>query len=259
VTGEETIDELKGYDLRIIQPRDGYRFSLDPLLLADFAGGGEVGGVIDLGAGCGVIPMLMARKRGSSRIVGVEVQEEMAALAGRNVVLNGLSDRVEILCCDILSLRNYFPASSFDLVVANPPYRKQGTGRISPKSGRDRARHETTATLADFLETAKYLVSPTGTISFIYHPVRLAEFCSVAAAMKLALLRLRMVHGNAGAAARMVLLELAKGRKGDLEVMPPLFVYGEGREYSEEVKVVLSGPLRQGERRRSGSPAPERE
>jgi tRNA1Val (adenine37-N6)-methyltransferase len=255
----ETIDELRGYDLRVIQPAQGYRFSLDPLLLADFTGVAEGRKVIDLGTGTGIIPLLMARKCSSSSIVGVEVQEEMAALAGRNAVLNGLTERVEIICDDILSIRKRFAASSFDLVVANPPYRKQGTGRISPKAGRDRARHETTATLADFLETAKYLVKTTGTIAFIYHPVRLVEFCSAAVALKLALLRLRMVHGNAGAAARMVLLELVKGRQGDLEVLPPLFVYGAEGEYSEEMQRILSGPFREEERRKSGSPAPERE
>jgi len=244
VRSEETLDELRGYDLRVIQPSDGYRFSLDSLLLCDFAGAGEGGRVIDLGTGTGVIPLLMARRCLSTQIVGVEVQEGMAELAVRNVALNVLSDRVEIICDDILSIHKRFPASSFDLVIANPPYRKQGTGRISPKAGRDRARHETTATLADFLETAKYLVSPTGTVAFIYHPVRLVEFCSAASALKLALLRLRMVHGNSGAAARMVLLELVKGRRGDLEVLPPLFVYGTDGEYSEEMQRILSGPVR---------------
>jgi len=238
---KETIDELRAYDLRMIQPADGYRFSLDPLLLADFAAGGEAERVIDLGAGSGIIPLIMARRLPSAEIVGVEFQEEMASLAGRNVKLNGLSHRVEILCADILSLRKRYPVSSFDLVVANPPYRRQGSGRISPKSGRDRARHETTATMADFLEIAKYLVSPKGCIKFIYHPLRLAELCTVAGQLKLSLLKLRMVHGNAGAEARMVLLELAKGRKGDLEVLPPLFVYGEGEEYGDEVKRILGG------------------
>jgi tRNA1Val (adenine37-N6)-methyltransferase len=236
----ETIDELRAYDLRMIQPADGYRFSLDPLLLADFAGAGEAMRVIDLGAGSGIIPLIMARSFLSAEIVGVEFQEEMASLAGRNVELNGLSHRVEIIFADILSLRKRFPVSSFDLVVANPPYRRQGSGRISPKSGRDRARHETTATLADFLEIAKYLVTPKGCIKFIYHPVRLAELCVVAESLNLSLLRIRTVHGRAGAEARMVLLEMAKGRKGDLEVLPPLFVYGEGEEYSDEVKRILS-------------------
>ena len=254
---EETLDELRGFDLNLIQPIRGYRFSLDPLLLSDFAGGGEEGRVIDLGTGSGIIPLVMARKCGSATILGVEIQEEMAELAGRNVILNGLSERIDIICADILTLRRRFPVSSFDLVVANPPYRKQGSGRISPKSGRDRARHESSATLADFLAVAKYLVSPGGTIAFIYHPVRLAEFCTAAGELKLSLLRLRMVHGNRGAPARMVLLEMAKGRNGDLEVLPPLFVYGEEGEYSAEMERILSGRICDQPLRRSYSPAPE--
>jgi tRNA1Val (adenine37-N6)-methyltransferase len=235
----ETLDELRGYDLCIAQPRDGYRFSLDPLLLCAFPGAGVVGRAIDLGTGSGVIPLILARQSDSATVVGVEVQEEMAALAERNVRLNGLTDRVEIVCADILSLRDRYPVSSFDLVIANPPYRTPESGRISPKTGRDRARHETTATLKDFLETAKYLVRPAGTIAFTYLPVRLAEFCVTAAGLKLALLRIRMVHGYAQASARMALIGLAKGRRAELEVLPPLFVYGADGEYSEEVKRIL--------------------
>jgi tRNA1Val (adenine37-N6)-methyltransferase len=239
VMSEETIDELRGYDLRIMQRRDGYRFSLDPLLLCDFAAIGEGGRVVDLGAGSGIIPLLLARKSASVRIVGIELQEEMAALAGRNVVLNGLSDRIEIIGADILSLRDRFPVSCIDLVTANPPYRRPGSGKISPKAGRDKARHETTATLTDFLEAAKYLVKPTGTIVFTYLPLRLAEFCATAAALKLAPLRMRMVHGNARACARMLLIEVAKGRRTGLEVLPPFIVYGADGEYSEELKRIL--------------------
>jgi tRNA1Val (adenine37-N6)-methyltransferase len=236
---EETIDELKGYDLRIIQPHDGYRFSLDPLLLCDFATIGEGRRVIDLGAGSGIIPLLLARKSESAKVVGVELQEKMASLARRNVLLNGLSERIEIIGADILSLRDRFPVSSFDLVTANPPYRKPGSGKISPKTGRDKARHETTATLMDFLEAAKYLVKPSGMIVFTYLPLRFAELCATAAALKLAPLRMCMVHGNARASARMLLIELAKGRRAGLEVLPPLFVYGPDGEYSAEMRRIL--------------------
>jgi tRNA1Val (adenine37-N6)-methyltransferase len=235
----ETIDELRGYGLRIIQPRDGYRFSLDPLLLCAFAGVRGGARVIDLGTGCGVIPLVLARTAAAAAIVGVEFQEEMAGLAERNAELNGMRERVEIVCDDVLSLRQRFPVSSFDLVVANPPYRVPGTGRISPKAGRDLARHESTAGLADFLEAAKYLANPAGSICFIYHPSRLAEFISRAVALKLAPIRLRMVHGAGGLEARMFLMELAKGRKGELEVLPPLFVYDNDGAYSGEMKRIL--------------------
>lgn len=239
MTGEETNDELRGCNLRIIQPRHGYRFSLDPLLLCDFADVHEAGRAIDLGTGCGVISLLLARRNLSARFVGVELQPEMAELASRNVAINGLSDRIAILNEDILGLRAHFPVSSFDLVVVNPPFRKRGTGRISPKAGRDDARHESTATLRDFLAVAKYLVKPQGRICFIHHPSRFAEFMSEAVAQKLAPLRLRMVHGTPDAEARMFLVELVKGRGGELTVLSPLVVRGADSNYTAEVAAIL--------------------
>jgi tRNA1(Val) A37 N6-methylase TrmN6 len=239
VKGEETIDELRRYGLRIVQPRDGYRFSLDPLLLAEFAGVRDGEKVIDLGTGCGVIPLVLARRFGAARFVGVELQEEMAALAARNVALNGLSERIEIVADDVQSLRKHYPASAFDRVLANPPFRKSGSGKVSPMAGRDLARHESTAGLADFLAAAKYLVRPGGGICFVYHVSRLPELLTEAMKLKLAPVRFRMVHGDVRAGARMVLMELTKGRRCDLEVLPPLLVYdGEGK-YSDEMNMIL--------------------
>ena len=219
----ETVDELHGHDLKIIQPRHGYRFSVDPLLLCRFAGPVE-GRIIDLGTGSGVMALIMARMSETSQVVGVEVDQRAAALARRNVHLNELDDRVEIVSADILALRQRFPVSAFDLVLANPPYRPRGTGRISHIPGRDIARHESTALLTDFLTVAKYLVRPSGRICFIYHVSRLAELVAQASVRKLSLLRLQFVHGSAEDEARMVLLELAKGRSRELSVLPPLFV-----------------------------------
>jgi tRNA1Val (adenine37-N6)-methyltransferase len=219
----ETLDELREYDLKIIQPLRGYRFSIDPLLLCDFAGN-EDGRVIDLGTGCGVIALIMARKSKTARIVGVEFREESAHMAERNIELNGLGPQVAVIPDDIHSLKKRFPVSSFELVLANPPFRRAGTGKISPHAGRDTARHETTAVLTDFLDTAKYLVKPSGRICLIYHVSRLPELIAEASLRKISLLRLRFVHGGTEESARMVLLELAKGRSGELAVLPPLFI-----------------------------------
>lgn len=239
VNGEETLDELRAHGLQVIQPKGGYRFSLDPLLLCDFAGTGSEGRIIDLGTGCGIIPLILAGKIPGASLVGVELQEEMAGLAARNVALNGLRDRIDVVCDNVLSLRRRFPVSSFDLVTANPPYRKQGSGRVSPKAGRDLARHESSAGLADFLGVAKYLVKPSGAICFICHPSRLLEFIHCAGELKLSLLRLRLVHSSAAAPATMFLAQLAKGRKGETSVLPPLFVHNEQGGYTDEVGRVL--------------------
>ncbi|GFO56568.1 SAM-dependent methyltransferase [Geomonas sp. Red276] len=230
----ETLDELTGYRLRIVQPRHGYRFSVDPLLLVDFAQLRAGDRVADLGTGCGIVPLLVARTEPAAQVTGIELQEGMAALARRNVEANALADRVEIIDGDVISLKERFTVSSFDLVLSNPPYRRPGTGKVSPRAGRDLARHETTATLADFLSAAKFLVKESGRICFIYHTSRLTELMVEAARQKLAVLRLRMVHGTAKMAARMFLVELMKGRAGELQVEPPLFVRGEDGGYSEE-------------------------
>jgi tRNA1Val (adenine37-N6)-methyltransferase len=219
----ETADELKDYDLRIIQPENGYRFSLDPLLLCNFVST-PAAGILDLGTGCGIIPLVMARKFPDSSIVGVELQSEMAATARRNVDLNQLGKRISILEADILELSKHYGADSFDLVIANPPYRRIGTGKVSPKKGRDVARHESTANLADFLSIARRMVKPEGSIVFIYQTERLPEFMEVAGRLKLSCQRLQMVHGRIDAQARMFMVELFKGRRGALQVLPVLLV-----------------------------------
>lgn len=237
----ETLDQLTGYDLRIIQPRHGYRFSVDPLLLADFAAVRRGERCVDLGTGCGVIALLLARLVDDCSVTGIEFQQAVADIAARNVLLNDLAQRVEIVEEDVVSLKSHFPVDSFDLVVSNPPYRRPGTGKVSPRAGRDDSRHESTATLADFLAAAKYLVKPSGRICLIYHTCRLAELMAQASLQKLAPLRLRMVHGNSKAQARMFMIELAKGRTGELRVEPPLMVRGEDGGYSEEKLRVYRG------------------
>lgn len=231
-----TQDEIKKFDLQLYQPRHGYRYSLDPLLLARFCSEVKPGGsIIDLGAGCGIISLVLARINPSASVTAVENNPEMAALVEQNIQHNDLAGRVSVLAEDILNLRKKFPVSTFDLVVSNPPFRKSGSGKVSPRAGRDSARHETTAGLSDFLAAAKYLVKPTGKICFIQLPSRLPEFMMLASEMKLSLLRLRMIHSNTESPATMFMAELVKGRRSTPVVEAPLFVRDMNGEYSDEV------------------------
>jgi tRNA1Val (adenine37-N6)-methyltransferase len=231
-----TQDDLKLFGLQLFQPRHGYRYSLDPLLLARFCGQLPSGGrIIDLGAGCGIIALVLARINPAATVVAVENNHEMAALVERNIQHNDLAGRVSVHAEDVINLRKSYPHSTFDLVVSNPPFRTAGSGKVSPRAGRDAARHETTAGLADFIAAAKYLVKPTGRICFIQLPSRLPEFMSLAAQMKLSVLRVRMIHSNAESPATMFMAELAKGRRSAPVVESPLFVRDMEGEYTDEV------------------------
>ena len=234
---ELTKDDLKSFDLQLFQPRHGYRYSLDPLLLARFCQTlkPEGGRIIDLGAGCGIISLVLARINPDASVVALESNPEMAALAERNILHNDLAGRVFVHAEDVIDLSRSYSVSTFDLVVSNPPFRTAGSGRVSPRSGRDSARHETTAALADFLAAAKYLVKPSGKICFIHLPSRLPEFMALAAEMKMSVLRLKMIHGNARSPATMFMVELAKGRRSTPVVEPPLLVRDMDGEYTDDV------------------------
>lgn len=237
-----TRDELKRFDLTLLQPKDGYRFTLDALLLCDFAGAGNQKTIADLGTGCGVIALVLARLASNARVTAFEQGRQGVGLAQENVRLNGLDQQVTILHEDVLHVRHHLSVSSCDLVVSNPPYRKQGRGRLNPDPGRLAARHETTAGLADFLAAAKYLVKPTGRICVVYHSSRLPEFMAAAEGQKLAVTRLRMVHGLPDAEAKVFLAELAKGRKQvSTQVLPPLVVRTDREHYTDEARKILTG------------------
>ena len=147
----ETIDRVFGGRVTVVQRRDGFRFSLDSLLLARFVElrGGER--VVDLGAGNGVVALSLAALNDAVEVVGVELQEAMVARALRGAALNGLEERVRVVACDVRCVERRLASGSFDAAVCNPPYRQRRSGRVSPDPERLLARHEVEGGLADFV------------------------------------------------------------------------------------------------------------
>lgn len=239
---ELTRDQLKRFGLILLQPKAGYRFTLDPLLLCDFSQADREMQIADLGCGSGVMALVLARMASEATVIAFEQDAGTAALGQENARLNGLEGRVSVLHEDILQVRRHLSVSSCELVISNPPYRKQGRGRLNPHPGKLAARHETTAGLADFLAAAKYLVRPSGRICMVYHTDRLQEFMAEAERQKLVVLRLRLVHGVAEAEAKVFMVELAKARRvGGMRVLPPLIVRSDGDNYTDEVRQLLCG------------------
>jgi len=234
-----TLDSIK--DIKLYQPRKGYRFSVDALLLEDFITARRLYKGVELGTGSGIISILLARRLRHTRIIAVELQESLARIARQNITLNDLDDRIEVLNADIKELRKMLPSGRFDFVFSNPPFRRPRTGLLSMDPERAIARHEIKITLPDLLSVASYLLKNSGRFYLIYHPFRLAELISLLRDVRLEPKRMRFVHSRAGEEAKMVLIEAVKGSGSWLKVSPPLYIYEEGNEYSAEMKHLFNG------------------
>jgi len=240
-TGDRTLDALFNGQLRILQSRKGYRFSLDAVLLATFASPRGAEKVVDLGAGSGVVSLILAKLHPNLAVTGLEIQETMVTCAQKSARLNQLESRVTILQCDVRRIAKVLPPGRADLVVCNPPYRKPTSGRISPNTEKQIARHEVKASLGDFLGAGAYLLSAKGRMAVSYPAIRTVDLLATMRAAGLEPKRLRMVHSFAGAEASLVLVEGAKGGRSGMKILAPLVIYEKGKQYSAEVASILAG------------------
>lgn len=234
----ETLDSIKMRDIevQVYQSKAGYRFSLDALLLADFPAVRTCSRILELGAGSGVVSLLLAKRYPRAKVAGVEIQDGLYGRAVRNAEVNGLSGRVEFVHMDLKKFPKAMPAEGFDMVVMNPPFRKPDTGRISPGDERAAARHELTANLRDIVKVSSVMLKNRGRLVMVHHPARLPELLRLMHTYNLEPKRLRMVHSHTKDEARMVLVEAVKAGAEGLKVLPPLFVYESERVYTAEMR-----------------------
>jgi len=258
----ERIDDLQLNGLRLIQNSDHFCFGVDAVLLTHYAAtskGKSPDKILDLCTGNGIVPVLLTAKTTASSIVGVEIQPEVAALAKRNVELNGLHGRVTIFCEDLRNLvgrdalgtpknniirparraegvtpYNFTP-NSFDIVTCNPPYKELGGGIINSTDMLTIARHEVACTLADIIEVSAKLLREGGRLCMVHRPERLVDLLTLMRQNRLEPKRLRMVHPSPNKTANLVLIEAAKYGKPKLFLDPPLYVYDGNGKYSKEI------------------------
>ena len=228
---EETLDTLFGGRLKIFQKKRGYRFSIDALLLAFFAEPGPDDGILDLGTGCGIVPLILIFRKKVKRITGVEIQPSLADLARRNAVLNRCASRFRVWEEDLRRLDQRAKRESFDLVLTNPPYRKVGSGRVNPLTEKAVARHEIRATLEEVLRSAHYLLIDKGRLAMIYPASRSADLIRGLGKYHLEPKRIQFVHSREGDEARLVLVEALKEGQAQVKVLPPFFLYDSSGNY----------------------------
>ena len=238
-----TQDVILGDRLSLVQPKGGYRFSVDALLLAHFAAVKPGNRVVDLGTGVGVVALALALKMEHGRVIAVELQSRLADLARINALDNRVGAEVEVLEKDWTELTATDVGGPADHVVANPPYRRLGSGRINPEDEKARARHEINGNADTCIAAAGRLLRSGGLFSVIYPAVRMAGLFYSLRETGLEPKRLRNIHSRQGEEAKLVLAEARKDSGEGLVIEPPLYMYQgqKGRDYTPEASAIIQG------------------
>lgn len=240
--GDERLDYLLAENLRIIQSPSVFSFSLDAVLLARFAHvPGRSGRVVDLCAGNGAIPLFLSA-RTKAQITAIELQERLAGMAERSVQYNKLEAQIKVINDDVNGIAEKIGYDKYDLVTCNPPYFP--AHEASYKNLLESvaiARHEIYLTLDQAIQSASGLLKQGGRAAFVHRPGRLLDMVTSMRAHRIEPKRIQLVYSKMGKDANTLLIEGTKDGKPDLKILPPLYVYDENGDYSEEVRRLLYG------------------
>jgi tRNA1Val (adenine37-N6)-methyltransferase len=232
----QTTDSFFDGRLQIKQATAGYRFSIDAVLLAHHIRPRKGERLLDLGTGCGIIPLILAYRHAGITISGIEIQDELADLAVSNVIANRMQNRIEVLRQDMRTLKPAMIGGPADVIVCNPPYRSSNSGRLNPDAQRAIARHELSVSLVEVLGTARRTLRTAGRFFIIYPAQRTVELLSQ---MRLAGIEpkfMRTVHSRLEQEAKRILVSGAKGVRPGITLGPPLVIFAQDGGYTQEVR-----------------------
>lgn len=232
----EKIEDLQFKNLKIIQNKTGFCFGMDSILLSDFAKGIKKNAkVIDLGTGTGIIATLLCEKTELKEIIGVEIQEEVYEMAQKSIAINHLENKFKIIREDILNMETILEKNTVDAIVTNPPYKKKNTGIKNEEEKKIISRHETTATLEDFIKVSKELLKDKGEFYMVHRPDRLVDILNLMRKYKIEPKTMRLVYSNQHSEPKLVLIKGIKNAKPFLKVEKNLYIYDKEGKYTKEI------------------------
>ena len=232
----ERIDDLELNGLKIIQNKTGFCFGIDSVLLSDFAKDIHKNSkILDLGTGTGIIGTLLTAKLENPKITGVEIQQDVAEMAKRSILLNNIEDKFNIINENINNIINIYGKGTFDAVVTNPPYKPKGTGIINENDKKIISRHEITATLEDFIRVSSEQLKDKGSLYMVNKTERLADIIEYGRKYKLEPKIIKFVHPHVNEAPNLVLIKLIKNANKFLKIEEPIYVYDNNGKYTEQI------------------------
>lgn len=232
----ERLDDLQLAGMKILQKEDGFRFGMDAVLLADFARVEPKDVAADFGTGTGILPLLLLGRGKGRHIHAFEIQPDMADMAARTMVLNGITDKVTVHALPVEEALSVLEPCSVDSIICNPPYGTPGTTLLNPSDTLRLARHQTAEGLSAWLKMAHRLLKGKGRLSMVYPAPRMLELMQSMEQARLVPKRFRLIYPAAHKPANLVLVEAVKDAKPMLHPEPPLIVYEADGSMTEELK-----------------------
>ncbi len=229
-----TKDEILWGKLKLFQPKDGPRISMDSVLLSWFVKLKPKQRALELGSATGGVSLLVALRNPNALITGIDIVSEYVEVAKVNANINDVNN-VDFVCVDIRKVKGSFKEHSFDVVFVNPPYDSPKTGRLSKSRYEAIARQGTMCEFEDIVNAAFFLLKNKGRFFMVMKAKRLTECLCELSAKKIEPKRILMVYPDADKQAELFLLEAVKlGGKG-VVVERPLFVYDKGGNYTDNL------------------------
>ena len=204
-------------DIKIAVTND-HTFGTDAVLLSYFAKPKYKDKALDMGTGCGIIPLLWLRDENQRNVHCLDIQENAFEQVKNSIEINSLGDRLTPHLCDLRNIADEFEAECFTLVTMNPPYKPVNTGIESLTESARIARHEVCCNIEDAVR-----------------PERLVDVLATMRNYKIEPKRLRFVSDKAGEEPFLFLVEGKKGAKPFLRVEPTLNIKNEESKFSEEM------------------------
>lgn len=233
---DETLDSFYLGRILVLQKKKGYRFSVDSPLLADFIQTKKSDELLELGAGNGIISLLLSFKP-FKHITAIEIQESLAALARRNISLNKLGDKITIIHKD---LRAFWPRRKFDVIFSNPPYIKKERGHLSALQEKSIAKHELKCDIFDIMQKTKELLKKEGRAYFIFPVKRSEDFSEAVEMNKLRIKAIRFILPRMEKNPNLFLTECDFVSQKEC-IMSPLVLFEKRGNYTSEAKEIFSG------------------
>ena len=235
---DETVEDLQLNGLHLIQKKDSFRFGMDSVLLADFADIRPSDTTADLGTGNGALIFLLFGRGKGKRYYAIDIQPEAAELAARNADLNGISDKVSVICTDVKNAPLYIEPCSVDAAVCNPPYGQPFSSLSSPSETKALARNQGEETLDNLLTGAFRILKGKGKLFMVYPAPQMLFLMERLQMHHLEPKRFRLIYPYVSKPANLVLLEAVKDARPTLHPMPPLIVYEADGSLTNELKSV---------------------